>query len=751
MLFQVESDNKVKFGNQTSYLVASTTTLVTGVWYHVAVARQSGTLRLFINGVLEASSADSTNYSQGTNRPTIGTTGFNFGFNDFFGYISNLRVVKGTAVYTSAFTSPSTPLQPIAGTSLLTCADNRVADKSSNNFTITRGGDVSVQRSSPFSNTTLSASTYSVYFDGSGDYLRTTGLVLNNGAFTISFYFYPTTASVIGLFDSAPGTASTFRNYPANTIQDQNGGSVAFTANTNQWNWMSIVGDGSNFTVYLNGSSVGTAAYAGLVDSSFTLGTINSGGDGAYTGYISNFRIKNIASVDSVPTSSLTAVTGTTFLVCQSDRIVDNSANAYSITIAGDARPSTFSPFTPTYINKQSYSAAVFGGSMYSDGTGDYLNINNVPAIGTGDFTIECWVYPTTLGSFDGFISSAMDGGGAIGVSLSRDQAWIGNNSTIAISYSWSSLILTGRWTHLAVTRQGSTVRFFVNGVVVSSGSASTNIASTTYAIGRRYPNWDSAYPTGYISDARVINGTALYTSSFVPPTAPVTARQNTVLLLNATSAGIFDAATQAVYETVGDTKINTSVVKFAGGSSVYLDGTGDYMLVKPTVNLEFGSGDFTIEFWLYRVGTGRMALYHGSFGTDWSVGIDISSVSPFTSNTIGIWASSNGTSWNLVNADSGGNGVGTIAVAQNTWTHIAYVRNGTTWMSFVNGVRDRNITGVSGSIVDRATSQKAIAAWFSDASMAKINGYISDFRITKGLARYTANFTPPTSALLTK
>ena len=151
-------------------------------------------------------------------------------------------------------------------------------------------------------------------FDGSGDYLRTTGAAMSTTAFTISFYFYPTTSSVIGLFDSAPAAVSTFRNYPANTIQDQNDGSVAFTPLVNQWNWMSITGSGGTFTVYLNGSSVGSASFSSLVVNNFTIGTINSGSDGSYAGYISNFRIKNVASVDAVPTSPLQPVAGTTFL-----------------------------------------------------------------------------------------------------------------------------------------------------------------------------------------------------------------------------------------------------------------------------------------------------------------------------------------------------------------------------------------------------------------------------------------------------
>jgi len=168
------------------------------------------------------------------------------------------------------------------------------------------------------------------------------------------------------------------------------------------------------------------------------------------------------------------------------------------------------------------------------------------------------------------------------------------------------------------------------------------------------------------------------------------------------------------------------------------------YLLTKPNESLEFGSGDFTIEFWWYPTSTSRQALYHGSFGADWSIGIDYSGVS--TNQKIGIWASSNGSSWNLLNADAGGNAIGTTTVTQNAWNHIAYVRSGTTWMLFVNGNRDLNLTGISGSIVSRSTYQKGIGVWWNTTAMAEASGYIDDLRITKGIARYTANFTPQTS-----
>jgi hypothetical protein len=387
---------------------------------------------------------------------------------------------------------------------------------------------------------------------------------------------------------------------------------------------------------------------------------------------------------------------------------------------------------------------------MYFDGTGDFLALpaNNSFATGTGDFTIEGWIYVTDLSAIRCICGTRTTPDTTTGWNLAvltNGSMQIYDNTGYAATGAGSVAVNT--WCHFAFVRQSNVFYSYINGTQRASTANTRNWTQNTFWIGA---NGGSTEPfAGYMSDIRFVKGQALYTSNFVPSNQPLTAIQNTILLSNGTGAGIYDASTVNNLETVGDSRISVVQSKWSN-TSMSFDGTGDYLLASPNINLEFGSGDFTIEFWMYRVGTGRMALYHGSFGTDWSIGIDISSVSPNTSNTIGIWASSNGSSWNLINSDSGGNGIGTIAVSQNTWTHIAFVRSGTTWMSFVNGVRDRNLTGISGSVVNRATSSKGIGVWFSTGSMSQFNGFINDFRVTKGVARYTANFTPPTTPLLT-
>ena len=710
--------------------MASNNTFAFNTWHHYAITRSGNTFRMFVNGVLENTQTFSGSYNAGLGGLRSGWSTWDGSQGYFTGSVSNLRLIKGTAVYTANFTPPTQPLTAVVGTSLLICADNRFIDDSPNNFAITRTGDVRVQNFSPFKAVIQTPTSYSAYFDGNGDYIRTAGLVLNNSAFTISFYFYPTTSNAIGLFDSAPGQASTFRNYPANTIQDQNGGSVAFTPLVNQWNWMSIVGDGTNFTVYLNGSSVGSAAYASLVDSNFTIGTINSGGDGAYTGYISNFRIKNIAAVDSVPTTPLTAVTGTTFLTCQSATFVDNSSNRFAITAVGNSQPSMVNPLGFTFASGE-YSAVNHGGSMYFGATSAYalVAMNGSDSFGTGDFTVELWLYPLNSAINLSFPNANTNSWGML--TFSNQLYWQENGGNL--SGAGYGTVQQASWNHLAVCRSGSTIRWFVNGVQVNSASNTFNYsgAPTNRSIGPR----DGGGSPGYISSFRIVKGSALYTSSFTSPIAPVQPVPNTVLLVNGTSAAITDATTKNVLETVGDVGVSTAVSKFSG-SSMFFDGTGDVLKSVPSITNVLSNGNFTIEFWLYPTNTSSAyrALvssenYPGTAG-GWSLYQNGTSIE--------FWITSAGSA--TINASS--------AIAAGTWQHLALSRSSGTLRLFVNGT--------SVGSVSNSTSFTGQQIWIGDNNSSGgglyfYNGYMQDLRITTGAARYTANFTPTATAFQTR
>ena len=183
-----------------------------------------------------------------------------------------------------------------------------------------------------------------------------------------------------------------------------------------------------------------------------------------------------------------------------------------------------------------------------------------------------------------------------------------------------------------------------------------------------------------------------------------------------------------------GNAQISTAQSKF-GGSSLLLDGTGDYLSFSASSDWQFATGDFTIEFWI-RIGAGS------AYQTIWDFN--------YTSNGCVLIQTTNDSSPKMrVFLDYGRTSdyiTDATAFSLNTWYHYAIVRSSGT----VTIYRDGTST-VSGSMpgdVDASASPTiGIKAGTTDYPL---NGYLDDFRISKGLARYTSNFTAPTSAHLT-
>jgi hypothetical protein len=120
-------------------------------WIHFAISRASGTTRVFKNGTQIGSSyADSNDIANGSTILAIAQeTAANAG-SYFPGKISDFRILKGTGLYTSAFTAPTTPLTAIANTVLLTCNAATIVDGSTNNYTITNVNGATVSNTVPF-------------------------------------------------------------------------------------------------------------------------------------------------------------------------------------------------------------------------------------------------------------------------------------------------------------------------------------------------------------------------------------------------------------------------------------------------------------------------------------------------------------------------------------------------------------------------------------------------------------------------
>jgi hypothetical protein len=182
---------------------------------------------------------------------------------------------------------------------------------------------------------------------------------------------------------------------------------------------------------------------------------------------------------------------------------------------------------TPTLTN----GSALFNGSNYLSVAGGAGT-----AMGTGNFTWECWVYPTSSSDYQCFIDTRTDpltGGDDTGFFFGTDF-----NALEPIYYTTnlqlvSTISMTlNAWNHVALTRNSGTVTLWVNGVSGGTQSNSSDLTQQRVLIGGDGLS-TALNLTGNISNLRMVKGTAVYTSTFTPPTAPLTAISGTQLLLN--------------------------------------------------------------------------------------------------------------------------------------------------------------------------------------------------------------------------
>lgn len=162
--------------------------------------------------------------------------------------------------------------------------------------------------------------------------------------------------------------------------------------------------------------------------------------------------------------------------------------------------------------------------SAYFDGSGDYLyGSYSDLVIGTSDFTIDFWLYPTDVTTARGLVDTLVLGGSA---STTAIVAYLGTTRAITINHNGVGILTTTQlctanaWNHIAIVRASNTLKVYVNGVVGGSVSLTANLSSTGIVVGRFADTAGSFNYKGYLDELRISIGTARWTSDFTPPTA---------------------------------------------------------------------------------------------------------------------------------------------------------------------------------------------------------------------------------------
>lgn len=647
-------------------------------------------------------------------------------------------------------------------------ANNQIFNDSSNNkFTVNRFGNACIGSFTPYANN------YAVYFDGSGDYLSVSANDVFKFNATDSFLIECWVNFVDGNTNSLRMIWTNYNTWTTNSIffgkHSSYGGRVTLWVNnynsgaplledptlppTGRWvhyavQKLATPGGVVTWNLFRDGISVSTATWSG--DPTGTNNNCQIGGNseagGAYCllGWISNMRIMKgsvpypqVANVGFVPFSTkMTTSANVSGIFCQNYRHTDSSNNNLTVTPVGTPQVTGYSPLVRPY----EYTTANNGGSMYLDSSGDYLTVaaNTAFQPGTGDFTFQFWYYPvrTDVNSYlfsQNFNNS--NSGYANYLVYFASNTFYYYSSTSGSGWNVASAVNIGTavqntWNHIAVSRTSGSTRTFLNGTLTNTFSDTSDLSNSgDLNIGSRVAG---DFGPGYYSDIRFEKGRG-YTSINVP-TTPLTTTSNTSLLLGFRDAGVYDATQSHVIETLGEIDVNTSVYLLGTGSkeqgSIYFDGTGDWMKIAISPQFNFANGDFTVEGWVNS--QSNVVTLGTIMGFGWIYGNYSPLVIFNDAGTLKVYASSTGSSWDVINNQS----FGTLTLG--TWHHFAVSRQGNVYRLYKDGVAQAQLT--SSSTLYTPPSFITLGADSNGNSTYMFNGYMQDIRVSR-YARYTTAF----------
>lgn len=180
-----------------------------------------------------------------------------------------------------------------------------------------------------------------------------------------------------------------------------------------------------------------------------------------------------------------------------------------------------------------------------------------------------------------------------------------------------------------------------------------------------------------------------------------------------------------------GNAQIDTAQSVFGGASGLF-DGTLDGIRTPDHADFDVGSGDFTIDFRVRLAVADRYLC--GQADSSLTAASRCWMIQTLSTNVVRAQVSTGTTSYNI-------DTVATLSI--NTWYHLALVRNGNVFKIYIDGIERASST--LAITLNNSASQIGIGCWGEYTSYTH-NGWVDEFRFSKGIARWTANFTPPTS-----
>ena len=383
----------------------------------------------------------------------------------------------------------------VSGVNLLFDGESLV-DKSAKTQSFTNNSSVTV------STTQKKFGNSSLYFSGrtadggSNSYLSfaaNSDFGFGSGNWTVETWFYKTTplASLDVLFDNRVGAGTNVSGVAlyvqAGVVKTGNNAErlAGATIATGVWNHLMISRSGNNIYLGVNGTVV-SAAFSTTLHSVPQLYIGNSVVSEYAGGYMDDYRVtKGFARY----TTNYTAPAATFSLP---GRIADLTTNKVIGTLTNG----------PTYS----------GGNLVFDGTNDYMvsPTSTLFNFATGDFTVEMWVYPTSVKTFsllDFRINETNPNGNAFVIGTSASNLWVvyqnGNQIT-------GPTVVANQWTQVIVNRVGTAVKMFLNGAQIgSTWTTSNSFTDGAFVLGTDYP-LNARFFQGRLSSVKIYKGKGL-------------------------------------------------------------------------------------------------------------------------------------------------------------------------------------------------------------------------------------------------
>ena len=575
--------------------------MAANTWYHFALVRDGSNINFYVNGLnrtLYSVGQDSTlvinnanfnhsgdvNGNSGLYISNIFTTGGLNNGNNYSGSITNVRIVKGRALYTGDFRIPDIPLSslsttsPVSNTVLLMRAANStnyLEDRAGHPTSATGTVSFSASAPSPAPITAPFPVKNNLTITALGNKSITVSWAApSDGGSTITHYRYTTDNGTTYKTISTAGTSTTIDSLSVPTPTP--------------------LVNGSSYTIRIVavnaiGPSDPSSPVSGIPDIAPGAPILDSATSSPEVITIAWTPVENGASAileyfystDSGATYKAlpTTTSPATISVTSSNTpLVDDTTYIVSLKARNQLDRSVAS-------NSISVTTVVTPGSILFQ-SGSFLTTSSSTdfSMGSGDFTLECWAYPTATiiqsvnsvwmglvacGTQSGQVGIyASIAGGVIGQGLITLVIPFGNGS-----YFINTAMAINTWYHLALVRNGSNINFYLNGlnqilypVNVSSSVVLDNVSFNLGGTSEIYVNSDSYSQKnfqGQISNIRVVKGVAVYTKDFRVPSIPLLAVPNTVLLLTTAGRTTFLRETSSAQRTMtvtGTVSFSTSV-----------------------------------------------------------------------------------------------------------------------------------------------------------------------------------------------